>query len=598
MTIPQSVIDEVSRRVRIEDVVGDYVQLKPKGDRLWGLSPFKPEKTPSFSVQPDRGLYYCFATNQGGTVFTFVMQMEGIPFPEAVRRLAARVGVQVEEEGPENRRDRALRELLGRTAKAFHYLLTEDKRGRPALEYARSRGIGDAAISSFQLGYAPDDPRWLQHFLRSKGFSSDFLSESGLFSRRYPDRSLFVGRLIFPIADRSGTVLGFGGRSIDGREPKYLNSPETPVYRKKEHLFGLSIALPEIRRARRAILVEGYLDVIALHQAGVPLAVAPLGTAFTVQQARALSRIAGTLVLMLDSDSAGQAATIRSMSAALEAGLDCQVISMPPGQDPADLALSQGSQALQELVYSPEHVVDYLARRVADRSDGRTVSSALEELVFPVVRSMQSAVDQEQALRRLADQSGFDPDSVKLDFRKQTGERPRRDTGSVVSAPATGLTRRSADQPVDSEMDLRLMLAVAAEPSRFKRLRGEVEAEQIEGDEARDLFLMMEELYRSGELNRESIGARLAADERDQLLRRLASGEFDRTQQDFVDAGSRRIRMRTLQRQTRSVEAQIRQVEANAPVDAARHRSLLEEKIYLDRALNDLKDRTHERSSQ
>ncbi len=598
MAIPQSVIDEVSRRVRIEDVVGDYVQLKARGDRLWGLSPFKSEKTPSFSVNPERGLYYCFATNQGGTVFTFLMQMEGISFPEAVRRLAARVGVSVEEEGPEAQRDGALRELLGRTATAFHYLLMQDPRGKPALEYAHSRGLNSESLEAFQLGFAPDEPGWLAGFLRGKGYSADFLAESGLFSRRYPDRSLFVGRLVFPITDRAGAVLGFGGRSIDGREPKYLNSPETPVYRKKEQLFGLHLALPEIRKSRRAILVEGYLDVIALHQAGIPLAVAPLGTAFTPQQAKALSRVAATLDLMLDADSAGQAATIKSITAALKAGLDCHIITMAPGRDPADIAMDQGSQALQELVYSAEDVVDYLARRIADRSDGRTVSSALDELVFPVVRSMQSAVDQEQALRRLSDQAGLDPDSVKYDFRQQTGERPRRVTGSDVSVPGPGPQRRERANPPDSEMDLRLMLAVAVEPGRFKRLRAGIEAEEIEGEDARGLFLMMEELYRSGELTQGSIGARLASEEQDQLLQRLASGEFDRIQQDFVESGSRRIRMRSFQRQMRSVEAQIRQVEANSPRDAARHRSLLEEKIYLDRALNDLKDRTNERSSQ
>ncbi|MFW5827591.1 MAG: DNA primase, partial [Alkalispirochaeta sp.] len=267
MKFSRETLQQIREKTDMVELVNSYTSLERRGNRWWGLSPFKPEKTASFSVKPEDGFYYCFATNQGGDIFRFISEMEGLSFPEAVEYLAERAGITVESGGgpsAEDQERKALLELYDRVSGSFHYLLTSDPRGASALKYARERGISDEAIEAFRLGYAPDDGRWLFQFLRKRSYSAEFLNRSGLFSSKGNGYTLFRNRLMFPIGDERERIVAFGGRALSEQErAKYINSPETVIYGKKRTLYGLANALGELRKTRRAYVGEGYLDVIA-----------------------------------------------------------------------------------------------------------------------------------------------------------------------------------------------------------------------------------------------------------------------------------------------------------------------------------------------
>jgi DNA primase len=379
--ISKTTIQEVIDRMDAVAVVSDYVQLEKRSGRWWGLCPFHQEKTGSFTVSPDMKRYHCFGCGKDGSVIDFVMEMDKLNFPEVVELLAKRFGVEiVYEAGSEpgdgrneerNKRKEDLFELYRRMAGTFHYFLTENPEGEAAKQYIISRGLTKDMIDRFRLGYSPVDRHWLFGFLSRKGYSGEFLAASGLFSSRYPGIPLFSGRLMFPIADRQGRVVAFGGRILeeaprdDGRPaPKYINSPETEIYKKGETLFAIDLALPEIRKTGTVHIVEGYMDVIALHQAGITNAVAPLGTAFTDDQARLLRRWAGKLILVFDSDKAGQEAARKGILTGRKSGFSCFVVvpggegegapapppdaaqgEAAPPKDPADILKNFGPEA-------------------------------------------------------------------------------------------------------------------------------------------------------------------------------------------------------------------------------------------------------------
>jgi DNA primase len=335
--IAQSTIQELDNKLDALAVVEDYIRLEKKGGRYWGRCPFHgggQERTASLTVDPDRKMFYCFGCHQGGSVIKFVMEMDKLSFPEAVETLARRFGVEILREGgqvepadPEkNNRIQGLIDLYRGVSVSFHFFLMKKPEGRAAKQYIISRGISEEMIGRFKLGYAPANRGWLYEFLTKKGFSPSMLSASGLFSGQYPQSSFFGGRLMFPIADRQGRIVAFGGRIIAGEGPKYINSRETEIYHKGQTLFAIDLALPEIRKTKTAYLAEGYMDVIALHQAGITNALAPLGTAFTDEQAKLLGRWADQVNLVFDSDEAGQNAAVKAIMTCRKNGLACMVV--------------------------------------------------------------------------------------------------------------------------------------------------------------------------------------------------------------------------------------------------------------------------------
>ena len=358
MAFSPQFLDEVRDRAGLVSVVGRRVRLQKKGREHMGLCPFHNEKTPSFTVNEDKGFYHCFGCGEHGSVFDFVMKTENLSFPEAVERLAGEAGMEMPVESPEER-ERAKRaathyDVLEKAC-AYYEKQLRLPAGRTALAYLRGRGISEESLKTFRLGYAPDNRGGLKGELKREGATDQLMIESGLLiqpddrSRAPYDR--FRGRVMFPITDRKGRVIAFGGRILEIGEPKYLNSPETPLFHKGRNLYGFSQAMAPARKKEQLIVTEGYTDVIALHQAGFDTAVAPLGTALTEEQIQLLWRITREPHLCFDGDAAGQRAAARAAERALahlKPGHSLRFAILPEGEDPDSLIKAQGPEAIQE----------------------------------------------------------------------------------------------------------------------------------------------------------------------------------------------------------------------------------------------------------
>ena len=355
MIYGEEIIEEVRSRNDIVDLISTYVPLKKKGSSYFGLCPFHNEKSPSFSVSRDKQMYYCFGCGAGGNVFTFLMEYENFSFPEALKYLAERAGMELPEEELNEEAKRAmdekarLREMNKLSANYFYYLL-HSKRGQKGLAYLKDRGITDTTIKHFGLGYADIYNDDLYRFLKSKGYSDEDLKDSALVTidERRGGSDKFWNRVIFPIMDVNNRVIGFGGRVMGDGSPKYLNSKETKLFDKSRNLYGLNFARSS--RKKEIILCEGYMDVISMHQAGFTNAVAALGTAFTSGHGTLLKRYTENVILSFDSDEAGQRAILRAIPILKEAGLTVRVLDLTPYKDPDEFIKGLGAQALEERI--------------------------------------------------------------------------------------------------------------------------------------------------------------------------------------------------------------------------------------------------------
>lgn len=374
---PGDFLQKVRDNTNILDVVGSYVSLKKKGKRYWACCPFHQEKTPSFSVSPEDGLYYCFGCHAGGDVFSFVEKMENLSFTEAVERLAeaAHLELPQAEVSPEEKRRKQFNDELYHAMELavvyFHNCLRRTNMGKPGLAYFKRRHLTDETIDRFKLGFAPDSWHKLYGDFRTiKHISDTVLVTSGLVGHkngRYYDT--FRNRCMFPILNLKGKPVAFGGRVMDDSKPKYLNSPETPIFNKRQLLFALYQALSEIRRTRQVIMVEGYMDAISLHAHGVTNAVASLGTAFTIEQARLLKRYADEVVFSYDMDAAGQNATRRALEIAGTTGLKMRVLHLSEGKDPDEFVNKYGGEAYKEAVAQAIPALDYLFKSLLETHD-------------------------------------------------------------------------------------------------------------------------------------------------------------------------------------------------------------------------------------
>ena len=360
MYYPEELVEEVRARNDIVDVISGYVTLKKKGSNYWGCCPFHNEKTPSFSVSSNKQMYYCFGCHASGNVYTFLMKYENDTFPEAVKILADRAGVKLPEveETPEQKKKAGKRmrllEVNKEAARYFYYML-RSPHGEVGMRYLTERKLTDETMHHFGLGYAGKNGEQVVQYLRKKGFTDEEIKDSGLamFSEQRGLRSQFWNRVMFPIQDINHRVIGFGGRVMGDGEPKYLNSPETMIFDKRRNLYGLNFA--RTARTGNIILCEGYMDVIAMHQAGFTQAVASLGTAFTVEQANLLHRYAENILLAYDSDGAGTKAALRGIGILREAGLTGKVINMRPYKDPDEFIKNLGKEAFQERIDQAEN---------------------------------------------------------------------------------------------------------------------------------------------------------------------------------------------------------------------------------------------------
>ena len=404
-------IDRVRDAVDMVQLVAEKTDLRRVGSRWTGLCPFHDERTPSFSVNPEEKLYYCFGCGEGGDAFKFVQQTEGLDFQEVVELLAERSGVQVEREEDDpraeqrRRRRERLLALLDRAARFYATYLRDADEAAPAREYLGSRGLSDEVVAEFRVGYSPS--AWDRMLLgaRQGGFTEEELMAAGVAQRGKGgglyDR--FRGRIMFPLSDARGRVLGFGARQMaEGRGPKYLNTSENDLYHKGRQLFGIDVARKEAMRTGRFVVVEGYTDVLALHQAGIREAVAIMGTAMTQEQLAELAKVGdsnrrGTVFLALDADRAGREAMLRAARLAEDRGVDLRVIDMPEGTDPADLANQEGSGAFQERMDRAAPMIEFQVRRILADADLDTPSG--RDQALGEARKLISAVPERTATR-------------------------------------------------------------------------------------------------------------------------------------------------------------------------------------------------------
>jgi len=600
MRIPDHTLSEIRDKLDIAEVIGETVTLQRRGGRYWGLCPFHQEKSPSFSVTPDKGVFYCFGCHKGGTLFDFVMEVEKVPWRDAVEILAKKAGIEIPHE--DEQRDGIGREtfleLYRRVAGSFHWLLLESPQGEPARAYLASRGLSPETIAAFQLGYAPPDRDWLFGFLTRKSYSADFLGKTGLFldNSRGRGGSLFASRIMFPIANSRGEILAFGGRAMGDAQPKYLNSPETAFFRKGENLFGLDKAASAIRRDGWFVLVEGYMDAIAMHQAGIANCVAPLGTALTEAQVRLLKRFASKGVLLFDSDAAGQKATDRAIELLEAQDILVQVAMVEGGKDPADLVQRGQAEELKALLARPQESFPYSLGKALAAADRGTAEGRehVRDALFPFIAAAASPMRKDGYLGLLADSLGVDVGAVRQDFtawlkRRQPGggrrdsARPAAGTGTA-GGKAAAEAGRTAISP-----DLFLMLSVAAHRELFSQVRnGGVGLGDLDDERAARLFVALEEAFRAEEEGFEAFCSRIDDPAlRDLVMRKVASGEFDMAQERAVADGIRRIRQRAVRRKRDLVSAEIRRLEKEKG-DPALVRDLLAEKMHLDGELERL----------
>ncbi|MFZ1242592.1 MAG: DNA primase [Candidatus Saccharimonas sp.] len=400
--------EEIRSRLNIEDIVGEYVQLKRAGRNFKGLSPFTSEKTPSFYVSPDKNIWHDFSSNKGGDIFSFVMEVEGMDFRESLAYLARKAGVDLsmyENKGAQARA-RQKKQLLEINRLAANYFQHSLLRNPHALEYVfKKRKLNKEIVQQFQIGYAPNSGKALVGYLKKKGFNDKELRDGGVLTRYGGD--LFRGRMTVPLMDASGQVIGFTGRIIDDipHAPKYLNTPQTLLYDKGRHVFGLSQAKQAIRQQDRVVIVEGNLDVISSHQAGVCYVVATAGTAMTEYHLRALKRLTGDVRLAFDGDKAGIAATERAIGLASHVGVELSVISIPKGAKDPDELIQQGVEKWTHAIETSQPAVDWLLSQYSQRLDLNTAAGKrqLTTVGLAVVSQLKDPVEREHYERKIAD---------------------------------------------------------------------------------------------------------------------------------------------------------------------------------------------------
>ena len=439
MAIPSQTIEQVAAANDIVDVVGSYFPLKRAGASFKAICPFHQEKTPSFHVSPQRQTFHCFGCGAGGSVFRFVMDYEHVDFPAAVRKLAARAGIPVIEErgGPDEDRQhqtrRTLLKLHAEAAEWFHENLLKRDIGEPARQYLKQRWIGREVAKNWQLGFAPDAWDALLKWGTARGYSREQLLEGGLLKPRDEERpgtdvyDRFRARVMFPICNDIGEVVAFSGRLLesDAKAAKYLNSPETPIFRKGNILYGLHKAKRSLIEASCAIVCEGQLDLIALFEAGITNVVAPQGTAFTPQQARILKRYVEEVVLCFDADEAGQRAGARSLDALLQNDLIVRVADIPAGQDPDSLIRKEGKEAFAERIAAARDFFDYWIERQSSRVDPRSLAAKmrLARELAETVSHVHDPIMRGQVINQVSVRLGVPAAEFAALLPKRAGER-------------------------------------------------------------------------------------------------------------------------------------------------------------------------------
>jgi len=576
MRIPDETLEAIRLRVSIVDAVGRHVALKKAGKNWKGLCPFHNEKTPSFVVNEERGTYHCFGCGAGGSVFRFLMEVEGRPFVEVVRALAGQAGVALSD-GPEDPRERRVRaerdsllEVLALAQRYYRHQLEVGRAGGRARDYLVRRGIGEEVAAAFGLGCAPEGWDNLARFLGSKGVDPALATAAGLLAPRqsggHYDR--LRHRLVFPIHDGLGRVVSFGGRVLGEGEPKYLNGPESPVFHKSEVLYGLSQGADALRRERRALLVEGYLDVISLHARGLTTALATLGTALTADHIRGLRRRVDEVVLVYDGDEAGRRAAFRSLDLFLAEGFPCRGVLLPPQEDPDSFV--RGGGDLAGLAAAARPLLDLYLEEVGARFDLTSVEGkiAAADDLAPRLAAVADPLARDLYVKRAAE--ALEVEELQLRARLRAGPVSRGGGGRAPVPPR-------AEDPVERDLVACLVRDPECRPAFVSR---GVEAWLQPGP--------LREAARFAASRGEG-GARVPVDEapegvRQVLTRLLVAEERPRSPYEVLEAV---LKLRHLEGRKAALAREIAQAERGGDLD--RVLALNREKNELDRAAEECK---------
>ena len=459
--------EQVRGSADIVDVVSGYVALKKRGHNFWGCCPFHGEKTPSFSVNPEKNMFYCFGCHEGGDVFKFIMKIENCGFLDALKLLANKYNIPIPEtqKNPQElARDKQLQEVVDTNelaTKYFQACLLRTDYGKPALAYLASRGIGQDIIESFSLGYALDSFTALVNNLGRHNCSPAQLVKAGLAltGRNGGTYDKFRQRVMIPIKDIRGRVVGFGGRILGDGQPKYMNTGETSFFNKRYLLFGLDIALQEVRKSRQIIIVEGYMDAISLHAAGIKNAVASMGTAFAVEQAKLLKRLAPEVIFCYDSDSAGRRAAVRATTIAREAGLRVRIANVPQGKDPDEYIRLHGREAFLQVIENAVEGIDFQINETIFENNVSNLAGKVETVsnLLPFLLQCKNDIEVVEHVRKLAQRLVIDEGLIMEEYRKAARKHSGQQNMPGLPAPKVQ-TMTTVEQQAEE-----LLLAVLVE---------------------------------------------------------------------------------------------------------------------------------------
>ena len=589
---------EIRAGTDLVSLASDHLTLRRAGRRLKALCPFHEEKTPSFSIDPDKGLFYCFGCNTGGDAFKFLMLKEGLEFVEAARQLGERIGIHPpERKGPGAERRRRVLEANARAHSFFRAQIADAAAGRAARDYLSRRGVGDEVIEAFELGFAPDSWDRLRDSLAAAGMEPRAGVEAGVIidknsdGKRLYDR--FRNRVIFPIRSLGGEVVAFGGRTLDGDEKaKYLNSPESPVYIKGEVLYGLDRARAAIRDKGHAILVEGYLDLVGLVARGFENVVATLGTALTASQAKLLRRYTDRAVICYDPDAAGARATLRALEIFLGMEFRATVLRLPDGLDPDDFVRERGAEAFHAALKGSTPAVEYLAETFAaelDLDDPRQRAAGVNKML-PFLARLDSAIERTGYLPIIAARFRVEEDLVVADVRQALKKGAR---GVSLSAPPkSGPARRSPTPPPPVQpAELRLLGALLASRKALDAVLEEIELDDFHGSRIEPVLRTLVEYAREEPEGIEpAVLAEKLPDEESRTLmtRALLAQEVDEGSVEDARNCLRAVEKSRLTRERERIQRELHHVATRSGGDPATVNDLMVQKMDLSRKIDAL----------
>lgn len=564
------ILEEIKSRLDIVDFISDYVDLKKAGQNYKGLCPFHSEKTPSFIVSPDKQIYHCFGCGEGGNIFSFIMRHDNITFPEAIKILARRAGVNIREKKGKTSEEGLTYKLIELNRESLRVFQENLRKSREALAYLEKRGIDIEAIKNFSIGYSMKSWSHLYNYLKDKGFSDSLMLQAGLVAKGEKGlHDIFRGRIMFPIKNIQGEVIAFGGRVMDDSMPKYLNSPDTIIFKKGENLYGLDVAKDEIRKKGFVIITEGYLDVIASHQKGFPNTVAPLGTALTEAHLLRLKRFAKKAIVVFDGDEAGKAAARRSIPIFFSHGFQVKVLLLPEGEDPDSFLRNNDPDAFKNALSMARTPLSFLFdSSILDRTE------TTREAIGMIAR-VKDLLLREELLKELSELSGFREMSLRAELKRISAEKSNLKAKNIKgNEPNRTISNKGYDE------ELLLLSSVIAFPERVNEILKKLPLNNFRNNLVRGIF----ERLKEGE-SLERAMMTMKDDEKTLISRLTLEPGFDINNIDKnIEDCIKTIKGRIIENSLREIQERIREAERSGKEDILRALLMEKQQILRDTA--------------